>query len=193
MAFESVIDLLFWYADSKKLLINLQKESPYYDSKCPLTKTLEVLTEFYDPRPVLGDDARLAEIYRVLWGLGELDDCGLGRVCYEDIPLDVREDLQRMEQEYVADGKIMKAIRTREMAEELGIETFSLQRILWKRVPPIEMAWKVGEKKYSRWRFDPAQIDNFKRWLSNSGVDLKERTPKSMGCVLPDEPGHVDP
>lgn len=163
MAFENAIDLLLWYAESRKLLINTQQSS-HYDPSCPLTQTLELLTDFYDPRQVCSDD-KLERIYHELWRLSEYDACG--RVCYDDLSQELRDDLAGIEREFGKDGRIMKAFRTSQMAEVLGMHQRSLTNFLTKNKPPIELAWRVNNNKQSGWRFDPAQADNFKRWLAN--------------------------
>lgn len=163
MAFDNAIDLLLWYAESRKLLISIQNSS-HYDPSCPLTQTLKVLTDFYNPREICSDE-KLERIYRELWRLSEYDACG--RVCYDDLSQELRENLVMIEREFSKDGRIMKALRTGQMADVIGMHQRSLTKFLSTNTPPVELAWRVNNNKRSSWRFDPAQIDNFKRWLSN--------------------------
>ena len=188
MAFEDLKDLLVWFADSHALIEDI-KDRLEYDPSCALTRMLEGLLDFYDPRVLVNEqvvtEQQLMNIYRRIFGFDK-DDGDTNGVEHEahdidDVEIDDLDGVEEMTRRYKADGRIARAIGMGEMADILGYNPKAFRRFLGNNTPPIQYAWRAGTAYgRGRWRFSVEQIDNFKRWLANLGK-------------MPEQPREIEP
>jgi hypothetical protein len=179
MAFCTIKELLLWYAESHAIIKDL-KDRKEFDSSCALTRMLDGLVSFYDPRPLISEQYLIA-VYRRLYGLDD-DGCVEGDDYDEDdVNIDDCRGVADMVRQFKADGRIAKAMGLRDMADILGYNPKAFRWMLSKNTPPIQYAWRAGTARgRGRWRFAVDQVDNFKRWMANLGK-------------LPPQPREIEP
>lgn len=177
MAFETTKELLLWFAESHSIIKDL-KDRKEFDPSCVLTRMLDGLVSFYDPRLLISEQNLMA-VYRKLYGLDWRDEDGEYNI--DDVNIDGCEGVEAMAKQYRDDGRIAKAIGLVDMSDILGYNPKAFRWMLSKNLPPIQYAWRAGTARgRGRWRFAVDQIDNFKRWLANLGK-------------LPEQPREIEP
>lgn len=167
--FYSLPSYLEWYVESCSVInkANEQDEllsEPGYD--IAMKRLLAELMEVYSPYRFVTKD-QFVKIYKAVMGAyGEYET----EVFSEEVTELSRETegLMSLYEGLFDSGQICEPIKTREMSRRLGITRDRLLIILnkYKDVLPVQYAWRATGVR-GDWRFDPAQIDNFKRWLMN--------------------------
>jgi hypothetical protein len=181
--FHSLTEYLDWYVESCSV-INKADAQDNVVSSCEydpaMRRLLEELIEFYSPLRFVTKQ-QFVVIYQSVTSLYSECTSDDGTFQYAEDG-DVKELARNIEglmslyQGLFDGGQICEPIRTPEMARRLGISPRTLVIKLNKYPPPVQYAWKLTKVR-GDWRFDPAQLDNFKRWLGN----LEDPMPGEVG------------
>ena len=171
--FHSLPEYLDWYVESCSVINkadaqdSILSESGYDPT---MRQLLENLMDVYSPYRFVNKQQFIL-IYRSVMSchivFGE-DDVNTGGD-KDGLP----EGLMSLYEGLFNNGQLCKPIGTKEMAERLGIYHRTLVAKLNKFTPPIQYAWKITKVR-GDWRYDPMQIDNFKRWLANCEEEVVE-------------------
>lgn len=169
--FYSLPSYLEWYVESCSVLGKAKAQDevlsePNYD--LTMRRLLEELIDEYSPFRFV-TESQFVNIYKaVMRNYGEYEEADGEDV--EEISADT-EGLMGLYDGLFDSGQLCEPIRTKEMARRLGVSNQMLINIMkanQDRVP-TQYAWRVTPK--GGWRFDPAQTDNFKRWLMNNKTE----------------------
>lgn len=171
--FHSLADYADWYVESC-LVLNKADAQDDMLSECgydpTMRRLLEELIEYYSPLRFVTEKQFIIIYQHISHQYGEDVETGMPTHFGEDG--DRKEELNNIEgmmslyDGLFNNGQLCEPIKTPEMAKRLGVSHRTLVAKLNKFPPPVHYAWKLSKIR-GDWRYDPTQIDNFKRWLCN--------------------------